>query len=245
MSMPWKIGFGAAPGPHAVAGGVAVAGGTVTRVHAREPRRGFGVAPGRQIHRDGDDVAAGGFRALHHLRGDIEVVRRVELEPDRSAARLRHVLDGLRRLRGHDEQLVLRLRGASGPDFPVRMEGAGAADRTQEHGGGVLLAEELHRHVDAAHVHEAARPQLVAVESLAVGAQRHLAVHAAHQVAPVRGRHDLLRRSLEVEDVERVRGLREVALVHGLGQRRNERQQRAAGQKRQEGAAIGLHAHGL
>ena len=68
---------------------------------------------------------------------------------------------------------------------------------------------------------------------------RRLTVDAAHQIAPVRRRRDLLRRGLEVEDVEGMRSLLEITLLEGAGKARHESHERAGSNEPEKGAAIG------
>src|SRR5207248_1522390 len=83
-------------------------------------------------------------------------------------------------------------------------------------------AEQLDPGVDAAHIHETPRLQLIPAVTVAIRLQRGLTVHAAHQVTPMRWRRDLLRRGFEVEHVERVLRLLEVALLERARQSGNE-----------------------
>ena len=126
------------------------------------------------------------------------------------------------------------------------------ADGAQHHGRAELLPEDLHPHVDAAHVHEPAHAQLIPVEASRIRSQRLLAVDAGGHIAPVSRRQHLVRHRFEVEHVERVgrarqrRGgrLRGGRLGERLEQGWRRQQQRAAGQELQELTAIGHEASG-
>src|SRR5688572_3293838 len=102
-----------------------------------------------------------------------------------------------------------------------------------------LHAEQLHRGVEAADIDKAARFELVAAEAVAVGLQRGFPIDAAHQISPMRWRDDLLGGSLEIKHIQRVGGLRQIALLDGVCKGRDERQQRTGGQIPQKLAAIG------
>ena len=108
-----------------------------------------------------------------------------------------------------------------------------------QHRRAVAHAEQLDGHVDRADVDEPAGLELIPVEPLAIGAQRRLTIDAAHQVAPVGRRCDLLRRRLEVEDIESECRLFEITLLKRLRQAGHEREERTRGSELQERATIG------
>src|SRR5262249_50556712 len=122
----------------------------------------------------------------------------------------------------------------------------------------VLHTENLGRHVDLADIDEATRAQLELEEVLAVATQGHLVVDARGHVAEMCGWHVVAAHRLEVEDVDRLlRRLYQLVRFHrpphqGIGQlvARQEHlageslkatggEQRTAGEKLQEPAAIG------
>ena len=119
----------------------------------------------------------------------------VELEPDRRAARGRHVLDGEVRDRREDLERVLGLRGARDGDLAFGVEHLLRADGAEEDRRRVALAEDLDRHVDVGDVDEPLRPKPDLLEAVAVsrdraevvGALRHVRVVAAGTALRITG----------------------------------------------------------
>ena len=83
------------------------------------------------VDRDGDGGASRFFRTRHQRPCDLPLVRRVELVPDRRAARSRYFLDACRGLRRKDLQVIASPRTAGDRDFAFRMERPVSGDRTR------------------------------------------------------------------------------------------------------------------
>jgi hypothetical protein len=156
--------------------------------------------------------------------------------------------------------MIAGLGGAGDALFAIRVVALVAAGRRNDDRAVELHAEEVDAHVDLAHVDQAARPQLVFQETLAVGAQRDLVVDAGGHVAEVRRRHVLRHYRLEIEDVDGFLRVRD-QLVEGarrpdhrigqqarpLGREGGEvgvREQRARGQELQEFSTCDVGRHG-
>src|SRR4051812_8653967 len=112
--------------------------------------------------------AARVLRAFDHAERDVPVSRRVELKPNRRAARLAHVLDRVVANRREDLELVLRLRRARGGHLAFGIERLLRADGAEQDRGGIALPEELHGHVDVRYVDEPLRPERYFLEACAV-----------------------------------------------------------------------------
>jgi hypothetical protein len=109
-------------------------------------------------------------------------------------------------------------------------------------------AEDLGAHIDLADLDQPPRPQLKFAEAVAIGAQGHFVIGAGGHVAEMRRRNVLLRDRLEVENVQRLRGVgnqfievawspvRRIGWPQPLCQGAS-RQQRARRQKLQQAAA--------
>ena len=180
--------------------------------------------------------------------------------------RLVHVGDARVVDRGEDHLVLALAGGARHGDPRLRVVGAEAADRAAEDGTAPRLPEDLHARVDLARVDQALDADVVLRVGGVVGVARHVAVHAALEVAPVRrralGEHGLLRRRLELEHVQRIarrgddavraerscsaaqhvvalreRLMRASCQQAGDGAARGRREKRTAGEKAQELAA--------
>src|ERR1700726_2815375 len=96
-------------------------------------------------------------------------------------------------------------RGTRHGHAGLAVVGAEAAHRAAEDRTGPRLAEDLDARVDLARIDQALDADVVARVGGVVGVARHVAVHAALEIAPVRWRtlveQGLLRRRLELEDV--------------------------------------------
>ena len=170
---------------------------------AVEARDRLEVARG-QVDRERERRAAGPLRALDHALRHVPVARRVELEPDRRAARLAHVLD---RVVGDSRQhleRVLRFRRARDRDFAVGMKRLLRADGAEQDRRRVALAEELDGHVDVRDVDEPLRSELDLLEPFAVRRDRAEVVGALRHVRVVVRADGVAHYGLEVEDVQRL-----------------------------------------
>ena len=238
-----------------VSGGAsrAVTAGARARIDPCHSLVCLGIAARRQIDGHRHHGTSRRLGTLQQLRGDVPVVRGVELVPQAAAASgLGDVLDRRGRLRGENLQLPSRLCGACHGQLAFGMERPLTAYGTQHDGRGELLPEELHPHVDAAHVDEPAHAQLIPVEASRIRPERLLPVDARGHVAPVCGWQHPARHGFEIVNVQSVgrarqgRGgrLRGGRLRECLEQGRIRQQQRAAGQELQELTAIRHDASG-
>ena len=212
-----------------------VAGHAGPCVLPRQPELRLAVGAERHIHREQQHSAARSLGVLHERAHHLGVSARIELEPDRLAARGVHLFDPRRGEGGEAQDRALRLRGARHRQLAVGMEGAHAGHGAEEERSRQRLPEDFGGGVDTAHVHQVAGPDLHAVEGLPVGADRAIVVHAGGQIAPVRRRQCATRRLLEVEQVEGVLDRRDRVL--GPERRRQRQRQRARREITQQPAA--------
>ena len=135
-------------------------------------------------------------------------------------------------------------------DLCVGVKRAVAARRRNHDRAVVFCAEDLGAHIDFADIDEPPRPQLEFAETFAIGAQGHFVIDARGHVSEMRRRNILPHDRLEVENVERLRGVgdqfievawcpvRRVRWPQPFRQR-VAREQRARRQKLQQAAAAG------
>ena len=142
-------------------------------------------------------------QALTDLPDRTPVGVAVELEPDGAAAGRHDVLDGLAGRVRERHDVAAGVDGAGHLDLAARMEGAERAAGAEEDRGVGVVAEERHRHVDAADVDQAPDAELVLREPLAVGAVGPLVLGAAEE-GDVPVVQLLLGDGLEIEDRQRV-----------------------------------------
>ena len=102
-------------------------------------------------------------------------------------------------------QRAARLGRAGHGQFAVRKERFFAARRAGENRAVISGAEQIDAHVHFGGVVQAARAQLDVLESVAIGAQRGIVIHATGHVGPVAGLDLAASGLLEIEDVERLR----------------------------------------
>ena len=119
----------------------------LTGVGPDQPAQGLGISPGRQVDGNRHRGAPRRLGAGHHLQGDVEIRRRVELKPDRSATRFDHLLDRHRRDCGEHLQGVARLRRPGRGDLAFGIEGALRAQWAKEDRARVTGPEQLDAHV--------------------------------------------------------------------------------------------------
>ena len=116
------------------------------RVSVRHSRHeGLPVLPGQHVDRDDDGSGAGLLGAPGQRLGDLPFVGRVELEPDRPAARLDRLLDRGRRHGREHLQVVAALRAARATaSSPSSWKARLRAGRRHHDRAAVGRAEQLH-----------------------------------------------------------------------------------------------------
>ena len=129
----------------------------------------------------GEHGGAGRLGALDHGQRRAPVGVAVELEPDGPAAGRHDVLDGLAGRVRERHDVAAGVDRAGHLDLAARMEGAERAAGAEEDRGVGAVAEERHRHVDAADVDQAPDTELVLREPLPVRAVRPLVLGAAEE----------------------------------------------------------------
>ena len=137
-----------------------MAAGALARVELAHAQRGFLVAAAIAVdcNRDRDRTLA--FHAFDVVLRDLEFVGRIELRPDRPAARGDHVGDRGACLCREDHQMVADLGGSGDTLLAVGMIAAMPAGRIDDDRRFVLLSENLRAHIDLADVDKAARTEL-------------------------------------------------------------------------------------
>src|SRR5262249_31974028 len=113
----------------------------------------------------------------------------VELEPERLADRLCHVLDRADRHGGERERDARRLGRAARQDLAVAVLHAAEPDRRERERERGVLADDRGGEIAAGHVDQQPLAQLDALEVGAVGAQRLLRVGAGLRIIEKSARH--------------------------------------------------------
>ena len=146
----------------------------------------------------------------------VPVLRGVELIPDRPAAGLHHLVDGMVSLldAAEDLQRLLLLRRARHRQRPFGVEQRAAG---RQHDRRLpFRAEQIDAHVDLRGIDETARAELVVGKPFTIRLQRRVVVHAGGEVSPMRRRQRFLRRRLEFQDVDGLSGIGDDEVLRGL-----------------------------
>ena len=158
----------------------------------------------RVVDRDGQHVDAGIARPVHHVRGEIEFRRRVELAPDMLGRDAGDVLDRPRRHARQHERDVAVARDRRQMRLGVRPEDAHAADRGHAERQVVAAAEERPADIGRHDPRQAARHHLVALEAGDVARHAAAIAVAALGIVEQERRQPPVSLAPEVVDGERV-----------------------------------------
>ena len=164
------------------------------------------VAACRVIHRERDHRDARVSDALQKFLARIPRARRIDLLPNGTAQLLIDVLHRHRRHSGEHLERAVGFRRPRYRQFPFGKERFLAARRAGENRAVVRRAKKLDVHVHFRRVAQPAGPQLDVPESITIGAQRGIVIHAARHVRPMPRLHLAMSGLLEIEDVQRLRG---------------------------------------
>ena len=167
-------------------------------------RGGLRVASAQQIHGPHQHRTTRRFRPANHLLGALPVDGHIELIPERAAERPGDVLHRRRRNRRQNLRGLLGLGRPRDRHFALGVEHLLPADRAEEDGRFPGNAEHFRPQIGFGHVHQPPRRGAGSAETLAIELQRGIVIHAAHQVAQMRGRQHAASESLEIAHTQGV-----------------------------------------
>ena len=180
---------------------------TLTRVETPQPLHGFQIAASQNVHRPDQHRTTRALDPFDDVARRGPVLGCVELIPDRAAAGLHHLVDGMVSLlnTAEDLQRLLLLGRPRDRQRPLGVEQRAAG---RQHDRRLpSRAEQIDAHIDLRGVDEPARAELVVRKPFPIRLQRRIVVHARGEVSPVRRRQGFLRRRLEFQDVDRLSGI--------------------------------------
>ena len=117
-----------------------------------------------EVDREDERAASGRGRTLDQRLDEPAIPHHVELEPERLASRLRHVLDRADRHGGERERDACGLCGPAGENLAIPMLHAAQADRRKRERQRGLLADDGGGEVALRHVDQHALAQQQALE---------------------------------------------------------------------------------
>ena len=157
------------------------------------------------VHRGHEHGVAGGGGALNEFAHQAAVALHVELKPERPVADRRHRLDGAGAHRGQAVGQAGAGGGARHGQLAAGIGDAGEPGRSQHQRDGQRLPQQGGGGVDDRHVAQDPRREAPAAVRGGVGAQRHLVLRTAVDVAEHAARQPAPRQQAQLGDVHRPR----------------------------------------